>query len=142
VVGIMSADLAIKANTYEFSELVVGDLVVGGAVMLLKIFYEIVRTETETGTHLRLNELAAISREAIFVMAFPIVAAVLIMLDAVLAGGQGVLLDIILYFGVTTIFVIGFYTSYSIDGVIMLALRRGIVWAVLGALIVITKKMA
>jgi hypothetical protein len=102
----------------------------------------VISKEAEIGAHLPMKESGVLVRESMLVMLFPSITALLILLAAWTTTRWLILLDIILYFGVAAVFVIGFSSSYVLDRDIRLGLTRGAVWVLMTLALVAVKKLA
>ena len=109
---------------------------------MTRLFVRVVTKEAETGAHLRIKESGTLLRESMLVMLFPSITALLILLAAWTTTRWLILLDIILYFGVAAVFVIGFSSSYVLDRGIRLGLTRGAIWVLMSLALVGIKKFA
>ncbi len=142
VVAIMTVDLAVQPDRLRYSEAVLGVLLIGLAMAMTRLFVRVITKEAEIGAHLPIRESAALLHESMLVMLFPSITALLILLAAWTTTRWPVLLDIILYFGVVAVFVIGFSSSYVLDRNIRLGLARGVVWVLMALALVAVKKLA
>jgi len=103
------------------------------------IFVRVVTKEAEIGAHLPIGEWGAILRDSPLVMLFPVITALLIVVAAFTTTRWTVLLDVILYFGMATVFVIGFLSSYILDREIRPALSRDTGWLLMSLALVLAK---
>ncbi len=142
VIAIMTVDLAVDPGQLRYSEAVLGVLLIGLAMAMTRLFVRVVTKEAETGAHLRIEESAALLRESMLVMVFPGITAVLILSAAWVTARWVILLDVILYFGVAAVFVIGFSSSYVLDRGLRRGLTRGVVWVLMSLALVGIKKLA
>ena len=142
VVAIMSAELAVTPHEFGYLEAALGAVLVGLAMMVTKIFVEIVKKETEIGAHLPLSAARGIIRAALPVMLFPAAVALLIVAAAAVTARWDEYLDITLYFGMAAVFVIGFFSSYVLDNEMRPAFSRAGLWLLLSLFLVIVKKLA
>lgn len=142
VIAIMTADLAAKSGKFGYIETGVGALIIGIAMTITHLFVKVVAKETEFGTHLSVAEYAAVVRESLWVMLFPVISVALTIGGALATADWEVLLDDILYVGMGTVFVIGFLSSYILDRKYGPALRRGFAWLLLSVIIVAAKDLA
>jgi hypothetical protein len=142
VISIMTAELSVQAGTFGYAEAAIGALLVGFAMTVTRIFIEMVKKETEIGAHLPIGKSGAIVRDSLLVMLFPATTALLIVVAELSTMPWTILLDIVLYLGMTTVFVIGFLSSYVLDRAIRPALLRGVVWLFLSLVLVTAKNLA
>jgi hypothetical protein len=142
VIAIMTAELSVRGSEFGHLETALGALLIGVAMMVTRIFVEVVKKETEIGAHLPLAKAGAIVLDSLLVMVFPAVTAVLILLAAVTTEGWAALLDSILYLGTATVFATGFLSSYVLDGALRPAFTRALLWLVLSIALVAAKKLA
>ncbi len=142
VIAIMTVDLAVQPDRLSYSEAVLGVLLIGLAMAMTRLFVRVITKEAEIGAHLQIGESANLLGESMLVMLFPSITAVLILLAAWISTRWPVLLDIILYFGVVSVFAIGFSSSYVLDRNIRLGLARGAVWVFMALVLVAVKKFA
>ncbi len=142
VIAIMTVDVAVQPDRLRYSEAVLGVLLIGLAMAMTRLFVRLVTKEAEIGAHLPIKESATLLRESMLVMLFPSITALLILLAAWTTTRWLILLDIILYFGVAAVFVIGFSSSYVLDRGIRLGLTRGAVWVLMSLALVGIKKFA
>jgi hypothetical protein len=142
VIGIMTAELSVQEGEFGYAESVLGALLVGLAMMVTRIFIEVVKKETEIGAHLPLRKSGAIVRDSALVMLFPAVAALVVMIAALITAKWSLVLNLLLYLGMATVFVVGFLSSYVLDRAIWLALVRGAGWLLLSLVLVVAKKLA
>jgi hypothetical protein len=141
-VAILTVDLAVQPDRLRYSDAILGVLLIGLAMTMTRFFVRVVTKEAESGAHLPLKQSGALMLESMLVMLFPGITALLILLGAWSTTGWLILLDIILYFGVVVVFVIGFSSSYVLDRDIRLGLTRGAVWVVMALVLVAVKKLA
>lgn len=142
VIAIMTVDLAAQPERLRYAEGISGVLLVGLAMTITRIFVRVVTREAEIGAHLPIGELGATVRDSLLVMLFPVLTALLILVAALSTARWTLLLDLILYFGMAAVFVIGFSSSYILDRDIRPALSRGAVWLVFTLVLVAAKKLA
>ena len=107
-----------------------------------RIFIELVKKETETGAHLSIGKSGAIVRDSVLVMLFPAMTALMVVVAALITAKWSVLLDVLLYFGMATVFVVGFLSSHVLDREIRPALLRGVGWLLLSLVLVVAKNLA
>ena len=142
VIGIMTAELSLRADTFGFAEAAFGALFVGLAMTVTHILVDVVRKETEIGTHLPLHEAREILRDSLLVMVFPVMTALLIVVAALTTARWTILLDAVLYLGMATVFVAGFLSSYVCDRMIRPAVTRGGGWLLLSLVLLAAKHLA
>lgn len=142
VIAIMTADLAAQPGNFGYTEAGLGVLLIGLAMTITRLFVKVVIKETELGAHLSVAEFAALMRDSLWVMLFPVITVALIIVGALATAEWEVLLDDILYVGMGTVFAIGFLSSYILDRVFRLALRRAFAWLLLSVIIVAAKSLA
>jgi hypothetical protein len=138
----MTVDLAVQPDRLRYSDAVLGVLLIGLAMAMTRLFVRVVTKEAEIGAHLPMKEVGTLMRESMLVMLFPGAIVLLILLGAWTTTQWLILLDIILYFGVVAVFVIGFSSSYVLDRNIRLGLTRGSVWVIMAIALVALKKFA
>ena len=141
VIAVMTAELAVEPGELGYLEAAVGALVVGLAMMMTRVFVEVVKKESEIGAHLPLRKAGAILRDSLLVMAFPGLTALLIVGAALSTTGWPRLLDRVLYVGMATIFATGFLSSYVCDGALRPALTRGAGWLILSLVLIAAKSL-
>lgn len=137
----MTVDVAVQPDRLKYSDAVLGVLLIGFAMTLTRFFVRFITKEAEIGAHLPMKESGALVRESMLVMLFPAITTLLILLGAWTTTRWLILLDIILYFGVVAVFVIGFSSSYVLDRDIRLGLTRGFVWSTMALVLVAVKKL-
>lgn len=142
VIAIMTADLAAQPSKLGYTEAGLGVLLTGLAMTITRFFVKVVIKETELGAHLSVTESAAVMRDSLWVMLFPVMTVPLIIVSALATAERKALLDDILYVGMATVFAIGFLSSYILDRAFRLALRRGFAWLLLSVIIVAAKSLA
>lgn len=138
----MTVDLAVQPDRLRYAEAILGVLLIGLAMAVTRLFVRVVTKEAEIGEHLPMKESATLLLESMLVMLFRSAAAVLILLAALTTTRWPLLLDVILYFGVVAVFVIGFSSSYVLDRNIRLGLGRGAAWVLMALALVAIKKLA
>ena len=107
-----------------------------------RIFIELVKKETEIGAHLSIVKSGAIVRDSMLVMLFPAMTALLVVVAALTTAKWSILLDVLLYLSMATVFVVGFLSSYVLDREIRPALLRGVSWLLLSLVLVVAKNLA
>jgi len=138
----MTVDIAVQPDRLKYSDAVLGVLLIGLAMTLTRFFVRFITKEAEIGAHLTMKESGTLVRDSMLVMLFPCITSLLILLGAWTTTRWLILLDIILYFGVVAVFVIGFSSSYVLDRDIRLGLKRGAVWSGMALVLVAVKKFA
>ena len=123
VIAIMTADLAVQHDKLGYVEVELGVLLIGFAMTVTRIFIRIVTKEAEIGAHLPIAGAGATVRDSLFVMLFPVISALLIVVAALTTHDGPT--DAVLYLGTLTVFAIGFLSSYVLDREIWPALSRG-----------------
>lgn len=84
VIAIMTVELAIDPGRFRYLEGAAAALVVGAVIAMTRFVVEVVKKETETGTHLPLARMAVLLWESWLVLAFPALVAAII----VVSGGS------------------------------------------------------
>jgi hypothetical protein len=138
----MTIDLAVQPDRLRHSEAVLGVLLIGLAMAITRLFVRVVTKEAELGAHLPMKEIAHLIRDSMLVMLFPSSTALLILLAAWTTTRWAILLDIILYFGVAAVFVIGFSSSCVLDREFRVGFSRGAGWVLMALVLVAVKKFA
>jgi hypothetical protein len=142
VIAIMTVDLAVQPDRLTYSEAASGALLIGLAMTMTRMFVIVVTKEAESGAHLPLRKLGAIGRDASLVMLFPVVTVLSIGVAALVTTRWVILLELILYFSMAAVFLIGFSSSYVLNREIWPALSRGAVWLLLAVVLVALKKLS
>jgi hypothetical protein len=142
VVAIMTAELSVQPGEFGYAEAALGALLVGLAMTVTRIFVEVVKKDTEIRTHMPIRKAGAIIRDSLLVMLFPAATALLIVVAALMTARWTVLLDVVLYLGMATVFASGFLSSYVLDREVRPACMRGAVWLLLSVLLVAAKSLA
>lgn len=141
VIAIMTVDLAVQPGKLTYFEAASGALLIGLAMTMTRMFVIVVTKEAEIGAQLPLRKLGAIGRDASLVMLFPVVTVLLIGVAALVTTRWVILLELILYFSMAAVFLIGFSSSYVLNREIRPALSRGAVWLLLAVVLVALKKL-
>ncbi len=141
VIAIMTADLVVQPDRFGYAEAAIGSLFIGLAMTVTRIFVRVVTKEAEIGAHLPITEAGAIVRDSILVMVFPSITALVVAAAALTATQPMVLLTVVLYLGIATVFVIGFLSSYILDREIRPALSRGAFWTLLSLVLLAAKSV-
>jgi hypothetical protein len=142
VIAIMSADLAYEPGRASRFAVAVGALLVGLAMALTHLFVNLVEDETRLGAHLEAGGFRAILQSSMWVMAFPIVVALLVLAGQFIGLRPGMLADLLPYFSVATVTVLGFGSSYARDRKMAPALMRGVSWTLLSLVLFVAKLLA
>ena len=142
VISIMTAELSVQGGEFGYTETALGALLVGFAMTVTRIFIELVKKETEIGTHLSIRKSGAIVRDSVLVMLFPAMTALLVVVAGLITAKWSILLDVLLYLSMATVFVVGFLSSYVLDREIRPALLRGVSWLLLSLVLVVAKNLA
>ena len=71
VVAIMTAELSVRAAEYSHIETALGAIVVGFAMMVTRIFVEVVKKDTEIGVHLSACQGGGHAMDSLLVLLFP-----------------------------------------------------------------------
>lgn len=142
VIAIISVDLAYQpGERADYGEAAWYVLLLGVAMMLTRAFVTLVSKEAEIGAHLPLSGYVAIVRDSMLVLAFPVVTDLLIGGAALSTTRWPILLNVVLYFGIVAVFLVGFLSSYILGRNIRLGLMRGCAWAILTIAVVAMKKL-
>jgi hypothetical protein len=142
VVAIMTAEIGVQASAFAYAEAAFGALLVGVAMTVTRFFIELVKKETEIGAHLPISKAGAIICDSLLVMLFPAMTALLIVVAGLTTSQWTMMLDVLLYFGMATVFVIGFLSSYVLDGEVRPAALRGAAWMLLSIVLAAAKTLA
>jgi len=142
VISIMTAELSVQGGEFGYTETALGALLVGFAMTVTRIFIELVKKETEIGAHLSIGKSGSIVRDSMLVMLFPAMTALLVVVAALTTAKWSILLDVLLYLSMVTVFVVGFLSSYVLDREIRPALLRGVSWLLLSLVLVVAKNLA
>jgi hypothetical protein len=141
VIAIMTAELAVQPSEFGYAETALGAFLAGLAMTVTRIFVEVVKKETELGSHLNVAKTAIVMGDALWVMSFPALTALMILIGALIKTRPGVLLDVVFYLSIASVFVIGFVSSYVLDRKLGPALVRGGGWLVLGLILLAAKAL-
>jgi hypothetical protein len=142
VISIMTAELSVQGDEFGYAETALGALLVGFAMTVTRIFIELVKKETEIGAHLSIGKSGPIVFDSALVMLFPTMTALLVLVAALITAKWSILLDLLLYLGMATVFVVGFLSTYVLDREIRPALLRGVGWLLLSLVLVVAKNIA
>jgi hypothetical protein len=141
VIAIMTVDLAVQPDRLNYFQAASGALLIGLAMTMTRMFVIVVTKEAEIGAHLPLRKLGTIGRDALLVMLFPVVTVLLIGVTALATARWVILLNLILYFSMAAVFLIGFLSSYVLGRELRPALSRGAAWLLLAVILVTVKKL-
>jgi hypothetical protein len=119
----MTADLAVQHDKLGYVEVELGVLLIGFAMTVTRIFFRIVTKEAEIGAHLPIAVAGATVRVSLFVMLFPVISALLIVVAA-LTNMQWRSCSMVLYLGTLTVFASAFF-CHVLDREIWPVLSRG-----------------
>jgi hypothetical protein len=125
VVAIMTAEPSVLPGKFSYAETALGALLVGLAMCVTRIFVGVVKKDTDLDAHLPLRKAGGIILNSLLVMASPCATALLIIVAALMTARWPVLLDVVLYLGMATVFATGFLSSYVLDGSRSDPLSRG-----------------
>ena len=139
VIAITTADLVVQPDNFRHREAVEGALLIGLAMTVTRTFVRIVTRESETGAHLPAAQAGAILTDSMLVMLFPAAAALAIAAASFTAVRPVLLLDVVLYAGMASIFAIGFLSRYILDRELWPALSRGGLWTILSLILLAAK---
>jgi hypothetical protein len=139
VVAVMTAEITVQPGELGHAQAALGALLVGLAMMVTRVFVEVVKKETEMGARLPISKAGAILNDSLLVMVFPGATALLIIIAARTTAQWQILLDLVLYLGMTTVAIVGFSSSYMLDRQIRPALARGSAWLLLSLVLVAAK---
>ncbi len=142
VIAIMSADLAYEPGRASRFAVATGAFLVGLAMALTYLFVHLVEDETRTGSHLEPEGFWPIFYSALWVMVFPTVVTVLVLLGQFIGLRSGLLADMLPYFSVVTVTMLGFGSSYALNGQLAPALTRGVSWTLLSLVLFVAKELA
>ena len=142
VIAIMTAELAVEPDQVSFDEAALGALLIGLAMMLTRFFVDLVKKETELHAHLGFRRAGALLRASLPVLAFPALVAATLFLAPRFGLNWGALIDLVLYLSIAAVFLLGFGSSYVLDGKVFPALLRGIFWTLLSLVLFAAKKLA
>lgn len=141
IVGIMTAELPLQPGEFGYAETALGAMLVGFAMYVAHVFVILVKVESEIGSHLPLRGAKGIAFDSLFVLAFPGVTTLLIVVAARTTTRWTVLLDLVLYLGMVAVFATGFFSSYVLDRAVGPALRRALLWMLLSVAFVAAKSL-
>jgi hypothetical protein len=142
VIAIMTAELAVEPDKVSYDEAALGALLIGLAMMFTRFFVDLVKKETELHAHLGLRRTGALLRASLPVLGFPALVAAMLFVAPRLGLRWDALIDLVLYLSVAAVFVLGFGSSYLLDGKASTALLRGAVWTLLSLVLFAAKKLA
>jgi hypothetical protein len=142
VIAIMSAELAYQPGSASALVTATGAMLVGLAMALTRMFVELVKRETELGSHIGLGEAEALLRSSLLVLLFPSVVAILVLILPLLGVQRGALADAVPYIGVASVSGLGFGSSFVLDRKPGPALARGLSWTFLSLVLFAAKELA
>jgi hypothetical protein len=142
VIAIMSADLAYEPGRASRHAVATGAFLVGFAMALTYLFVHLAEDETRLGSHLEPYGFWNVLSSALWVMLFPSVIAVLVLLGQFVGLPSGALAELLPYLSVVTVTVLGFGSSYALRGQIAPALARGVSWTLLSLVLFVAKELA
>jgi hypothetical protein len=143
VIAVISVDLAYQpGERADYGEAAWYILLLGIAMTLTRAFVTMVSKESEIGAHLPVSGYVTIVLDSMLVMVFPVVTDLVIGAAALSTAKWPMLLNVVLYFGILAVFLVGFLSSYILDRNIRLGLTRGFAWAIFIAALVALKKLA
>jgi hypothetical protein len=142
VIAIMTAELAVDPEKFLQDEAALGAALIGLAMMLTRFFVDLVKKETELHTHLSLRKAGALLRQCLPVLAFPLLVAAILFVAARAGLQWSALIDLVLYLSIGAVFLLGFSSSYVLDGKVSPAALRGMVWTLLSLALFAAKKLA
>jgi hypothetical protein len=140
-VAIMSAELGFIPGRITPYEAATGALLVGLAMALTRTFVEIVKQETEIGSHMASSEVRSLLGNSLLVMAFPGGVSVMVVLGALLQLRTGTVADAVPYISMITVLFLGFGSSYVLDRAPLPALLRGVSWTLLCLVLFVAKQL-
>ncbi len=141
VVMILAATLAVQPGELTMTSGILGALGVGVAILATRCFTEVVKAETESGSDVEPGGVARILRAQAPVMVFPLIIAALIPTALAFDVAEEKVIDLVFYLGAASVLLIGFASSYLIDGRLGFALRRAGYWLVFSAIPLVAKKL-
>jgi hypothetical protein len=142
VIAIMTAELAVEPDKVSHDEAALGALLIGLAMMLTRFFVDLVKKETELHAHIGWRGAGAQLRACLPVLAFPVLVAAMLVFAPRLGLTWGALIDLVLYLSIAAVFLLGFGSSFLLDGKPGPALMRGIFWTLLSLVLFAAKKLA
>jgi hypothetical protein len=142
VIAIMTAELAVEPDKVSYDEAALGALLIGLAMMLTRFFVDLVKKETELHAHIGWRGAGALLRASLPVLAFPVLVAAMLVFAPRLGLTWGALIDLVLYLSIAAVFLLGFGSSFLLDGKPGPALLRGIFWTLLSLVLFAAKKLA
>ncbi|SRR5260370_19917664 len=142
VIAIMTAELAVEPDKVSHDEAALGALLIGLAMMLTRFLVDLVKKETELHAHVGLRGAGALLRACLPVLAFPVLVAAILFVAGKLGLNWRALIDLVLYLSIAAVFLLGFGSSYVLDGKARPALLRGTVWTLLSLMLFAAKKLA
>lgn len=140
VIVIMTAELSLRSTSLKGAELVAGALLVGAIMTVTKLFIDSVHLEIESQSKITTKKFIGVFLNSIFVMVFPLIASVIIVISDLLPLPIDFTLDEIMYAGAVSVIFIAFISGYLFDRDVLKALRRSFMWTVVCVLIVLVRK--
>jgi hypothetical protein len=141
VVAIMSAELGVQPGEFTPLQGAIGAVLVGLAMALTRLFVEVVKHETELGSHVRIWEGLDILRVSLLAMVFPTAVAAWILIGSALGVRRGFVLEALPYVSELTVFILGFGSSFILDGQTKRAFLRAVSWALLSLVLFAAKQL-
>lgn len=141
VVAIMSAELGFVPGRMTSYEAATGAILVGLAMAITRMFVEIVKRETELGSHIEAPAARSLLGSSLLVMAFPGIVGIMVLLGPVLGFRVGALADAVPYLSFITVLALGFGSSYVLDRAAKPALLRGLSWTLLCLILFAAKQL-
>jgi hypothetical protein len=141
VIAIMSAELGVQPGPFTPLEAAIGAVLVGLAMALTRLFVEIVKQETELGSHVRVWQALDILRTSMLAMLFPTAVGAWILIGSSLGVRRGFFVDWLPYISVLTVFSLGFASSYILGGQARPAFLRGSSWTLLSLVLFAAKQL-
>jgi 4-hydroxybenzoate polyprenyltransferase len=141
VVAIMSAELGLQPGKMTPYELACGALLVGLAMALTHGFVDMVKRETEQGTHLGLGETQSLVGSSLLVLTFPATVAIAVLVGALCGLRPGTLADVVPYVSVIVVVFLGFGSSYVLDRDLKPAFLRSGSWTLLCLVLFAAKQL-
>jgi hypothetical protein len=141
VVAIMSAELGIQPGDLTPLQGAIGAVLVGLAMALTRLFVEVVKQETELGSHVRIWEGLDILRVSLLAMVFPTAVGAWILIGTLLGVRRGFFVEALPYVSELTVFTLGFGSSFVLDGRVKPAFLRAVSWALLSLVLFAAKQL-
>jgi hypothetical protein len=141
VIAIMSAELAYQPGSASAYTVAGVALLVGFTMALTHLFVELVKTEVERGSHVRLNDVWPLMRSSLLVLIFPAMVAVFVPAGRLLGLQPTTLVVMVPGISIATVMTLGFASRYALDRALGPAFLRGLCWSALSALLFIAKEL-